>query len=276
MALESLQHRMVDYLLNNNADIDMLVSGDATHRKERLSIYSNGYFVRLRETLQVDHEILWSYLGDDLFDVAVEGYIRETPSKHRSLRHYGDSIPDYLKETELFSDIPVIADLARFERLLLEVFDAPESNRLSNESLANVPATAWPGMKLKFHPSVRLIALHTNAVEIWKALKEKQVPPGAEENKNHWVCWRNSERLSEFRPVDSTEYEILQLISQAYSLADLCEFMASILPEDDVDSTLMAYLSLWNDHGILSNNKHEYSSLNSDTERLEHYEAWHT
>lgn len=251
MKLEYLENKMVDYLLNNNADIDMLVSGSVTHRQQRLSIYSNAYFVRLRETLQVDHEILWGYLGDDLFDEAIDGYIRETPSIHRSLRHYGDKFPDYLKATEAFSEIPVIADLARFERLLLDVFDAPESNRLSNESLANVPATAWPGMKLKFHPSVRLITLHSNAVEIWKALKEKQVPPAAVENTNYWICWRNSERLSEFRPIESTEYEILQLIRQGYSLADLCEFMASILPEESVAAALMQYLSLWSGHGIL-------------------------
>jgi hypothetical protein len=71
-----------------------------------------------------ENEMLGIYLGDDLFEQMVDGYIDSAPSQHPSLRFFGDRLPDYLQDTLPFSDHPILAEIASFERSLLNACDS--------------------------------------------------------------------------------------------------------------------------------------------------------
>jgi hypothetical protein len=40
------------------------------------------------------------------------------------------------------------------------------------EAMADIPAEAWPGMRLRFHPSVQRLDLRWNVPVIWKAINQ--------------------------------------------------------------------------------------------------------
>jgi hypothetical protein len=61
------------------------------------------------------------------------------PSKHPSLRFFADRLPDYLQNTAPFSDHPILAEMASFERTLLNVFDSADADTLSQQLLQQIP-----------------------------------------------------------------------------------------------------------------------------------------
>lgn len=219
-----------------------------------LSIYANAYGSRLREALESDHPILGKYLGDALWARFCEGYIEAHPSQVRSLRHFGAQVPAWLATHKPFQDHPGIAELAAFERVLLDAFDAAESDRLDWSSMLSLAADAWPTLRLQFHPSLRLLLTTTNAVETWQAFKDELPPPKpAPSSMPARLIWRDAERISRFRPVAAEELVALQsMFSQAEDFASLCERLSLIRAGDEVPALAIGLLRQWFDEGIVS------------------------
>ena len=219
-----------------------------------LSIYANAYRSRLHETLESDHPMLALYLGDELWVQFCNGYINAHPSRHRSLRHFGNSGTAWLSSTPPFSDHPVIAELAIFERTLLDVFDAADAPRIDWPAMQALDAVAWPGLQLRFHPSVRLLPTSTNAVEIWRAMKDGQSPAGAAASVYPArLLWRDEERVSRFRPVNADEQIALAAgLVEAHDFASMCERLALHHPAGEVPALAIGFLRRWFDEGIIS------------------------
>jgi hypothetical protein len=224
----------------------------AVGRARRLAIYANAYRMRLREAIATDHPGLGAYLGDDLFDRMVEGYIRTCPSRARSLRHFAAALPDYLAVTPPFDDHPEIAELAEFERLMLDAFDAPDAPRRSVDDLARLPSDAWPAMRLHLHPSCRLFRPAWNAVEIWKAIKDGAPPPDSDRATHAWVIWRGTDRLTHFAPVEAAGLYMLQALGEGADLASVCEGMLRWHDEPDVGAAVLGHLAGWLEQGLVT------------------------
>ena len=101
-----------------------------------LGIYVNAYGARQCEALEGDHALLGRYLGDTLWEQLCSGYIAAHPSRYRSLRRFGDLLPEYLRRAQPFATQPQIAELATFERRLLDIFDAGDAPPRGMESVA--------------------------------------------------------------------------------------------------------------------------------------------
>ena len=219
-----------------------------------LAIYANAYHARLCEALESDHPQLAAYLGDALWTEFCSGYIATHPSNVRSLRHFGAHVPSWLDLQTPFSEYPAIAELAAFERALLDVFDAADGERIDWSALQLLDLAAWPGMRLRFHPSVRLLTTKTNAVEIWRALKDAQPPPEASASSvRARLLWRDEERISRFRSIEANELVALRsLLSERKSFAESCEKLAAIGDADEVPAMALGFLRQWLAEGIIS------------------------
>lgn len=219
----------------------------------RLHIYANAYRLRFKETIETDHPVLGTYLGDELFDQMMAGYIPAHPSQQRSLRHYGDALPNYLKVTVPFRDHLIIADIARFERALMSAFDAAEAERATLSDLQALPPEQWPDMQLRFHPSVQIFKTHWNSVESWQAIKQEQDPqPAQQQHNSHWVLWRNSERLTEFTSLPDHELQMIESALHGANFASLCEQLLAHFDADQVGLEALKALSNWINLGLLS------------------------
>ena len=254
--LQQTQHEFLAFLLNGDPAIGRRIVDQApVGRDTRLGIYANAYRMRLKETLEVDHEHLGLYLGDDLWDQLSDGYISDHPSRFRSLRQYGDALPDWLRTHEPFSAYPQIAELARFERRLLTAFDAADSPHATPADLARLAPEQWPGLRLRFHPSVQPFDTRTNCVPIWQALKQQQTPPDPTEQPAnqplHWLLWRGEDRLTQFRAVAPAEAQALQQFLAGADFATVCEELLTLLGEQQVAAAALEILSEWLQHGLV-------------------------
>jgi hypothetical protein len=253
VGLRELQTQFIRYMLGQAHQLDEYIQPDDTGAVEaRLSIYANAYRVRLRQAIETDHEILWRYLGDELFSRVAEAYIARHPSSSPSLRHFADGLPELLAEGAPFNEHPELAELAGFERALMDVFDASDAERVGVDALRAIEAAQWPTLNLRFHPSVRIYSTHWNSVEIWKALKADHPPMQVRHRPTHWLLWRGTSHLSEFRPLRAEEMTLLSAALDGANFAELCECLLEHRSADAVSATLLEYLVSWLEAGLVS------------------------
>ena len=250
--LQQRQQQLMAHLLHGDGDInDHIALQGNVSTATRLHIYRNAYQTRLRETLDTDHPVTGSYLGDELFEQMVAGYRSRHPSNQRSLRHYADELPEFLAAQAPFCDNPQIAELARFERLLLSAFDAAEAVRVSRADLQRLPLAAWPGMTPVFHPSVQLFESDWNVVGLWQALKAESMPPAAQQGFEAWLLWRNRELLTEFRHLDAAEHCLLKQLLAGAEFATACEALLELVPVAEVSAVAAGTLVNWLELGLI-------------------------
>lgn len=254
LSLAALQQQMIGYLMDDEQQItEQIAEQGGIDCAARLHIYQNAYQMRLKETIENDHQQLGIYLGDDLFDQMVAGYIKAYPSNNTSLRHYADLLPKFLAENLPFKNYPIISELAHFERLLMIAFDAADTERFSREILLNMPHEQWPSLVFRFHPSVQLAHFNFSTVETWQALKQEQAPEAPVAQKNIWLLWRNHERLTQFRSLDLQEFTLIDMVLKGNSFADLCEYLLVSSNEEDISQLALNYLLSWIDEGLFAN-----------------------
>lgn len=250
--LRKLQQDFTKYLVNSDTDIiNQVIEQGNVDRTTRLNIYQNAYNIRLKSCIETDHEMLGLYLGDELFDQMVAEYIRDYPSHYPSLRQFGDQLPEYLRQNEPFKSVPIIAEIAMFERMLMTAFDAADSETCTETELTALPMEQWPDMMLTFHPSVQVFETHWNSVECWQALKNEGTPPEAQQQTAYWIIWRDKERLTQYRNLGVDGFVLYQCFRDHYTFADACELLKEHLPEDQIGMASINHLQAWFNLGIV-------------------------
>ncbi|MFM9914069.1 MAG: putative DNA-binding domain-containing protein [Methylophilaceae bacterium] len=253
--LKALELDFLDFLLTGNPSklAPQVAAKGQSSIETKLNIYGNAYKMRFRETIDTNHELLGLYLGDELFEAMVDGYVVKHPSRYTSLRDYTGHLPEFLRNSAPFSAHPILAELASFERLLLDVFDALDAVSISIEDVKALPAESWPTMRLRLHPSVQMFAAEWNSVESWQALRAGVAPDAANHQPDsYWLLWRGLDRLSEFRSMTADEYALIQAIVHGSDFAHMCELLTQWHTEEEAPTVFINYLSHWVANGMIA------------------------
>src|ERR1700758_3598633 len=129
---------------------EALVHGDERlSAAERIGIYADAYFYRLFECLVEDFPAMLAVLGADNFAVLVKEYLVEHPPTEPSILYAGLYLADFLNDHPFAERWPFIADLARLERAVLDVFHAADAPALRLETLQAFPSEEGPALKLR-------------------------------------------------------------------------------------------------------------------------------
>ncbi|MFT5674850.1 MAG: hypothetical protein ACI808_000778 [Paraglaciecola sp.] len=251
-SLAKIQQEFMSLLQVNDRTIEQqVITQGQLSNGQRVDIYRSAYRIRLRGVIDDDHEMLGLYLGDELFECLVNGYIDAMPSQHPSLRFFADRLPDYLRSTLPFAEHPILSEIAGFERALLNAFDSADAESLSNQVLQQIPAENWPYLSFEFHPSLSFYQCHWNAIESWQSLKSAEPPPIAKLSEQNivWAIWRGPGKLTEYKPVQPIESNVLKYMQDGLLFAEICELMQSQMPESQIATTLYGYISLWLQRG---------------------------
>ena len=237
-----------DQALQHAVDVGRLPSATG------LRIYTHAYGARLREALESDHPVLAVYLGDELWESLCSGYIDAHPSRVRSLRDFGNALPAWLTESEQFRGYPRVAELARFERALLDSFDAADDPRADWAQLQAIPAQHWPAMRLRLHRSVRVHRARHGSVAIWQAIKAGEPPPAhaGVDDAVEWVLWRDEDGVGQFCSLELESAAAFACCRHRGSFADLCELMAITHPVEEVPVRALQELDAWCEQGWIA------------------------
>jgi hypothetical protein len=142
-----------------------------------LAIYQRGYRARLTACMRQQFPALCHALGGALFDDFVADYIRAHPPERHTLYDLGRRFPDFLDagrpveadgSAALWGDFMV--DLARFERALFMLYDAPGCE---GQALAD---HATPDRSLRLQPAVTIGRYRFGAAGYYHAVRRGEAP----------------------------------------------------------------------------------------------------
>jgi hypothetical protein len=160
------------------------VSSPGLSGAEGLAIYQRGYFLRIASCMREQFPALCHALGEPLFNDFVAEYIRERPPESHTLYDLGRRFPAFLDESRPDRDQPeerevwidFMIDLARFERQMFVMFDAPGHE---GRPFAT-PET--PDARLRLQPAFAIGAYRFPVAAYYHAVRQKQpaeLPPAA-------------------------------------------------------------------------------------------------
>lgn len=157
------------------ADVDAVIRPSASlEPAARVGIYQNMYLLRMEEALATDYPGLKHFLGDDGFFSLVRDYVQVHPSRAFSLNRLGDRLPDFVAVAPDVKRRDFCADLARLERALSQVFDAPETKALGADEIDRIAPDAWEKARLTPIAAFRLLALRYPASAYMDSLHDEQ------------------------------------------------------------------------------------------------------
>ncbi len=252
-SLQDLQARFQAYLLRGTAGIESeVLESERVSAATRLGIYGNAYAARLIEAMQSNYPALARLLDED-FQGLAQAYVALHDSPFFSIRWYGDQLADFLARDARYAEIPVLAELARWEWALRAAFDAADAPVLKAEALAGVAPSAWAQLRFTFHPSVARLALHWNVPALWQALTGDTQRPQTSFSHGalQWVIWRE-DFTTYFRSLEPPEARALDGALAGWPFGELCEALCESLGEAQAPQAAAGYLRTWVGAGMIS------------------------
>lgn len=251
--LKLLQQQMLAWLQEADPQIKQAVSGsDKVPLQTRLDIYANAYRLRLVEALQDTFPALHTLLGDDDFFKLGIHYLTIWPSRHFSLRYFGQRMSEFLTTAEDYREQPVLAEMAEFEWQLRAAFDAADEPLLNIEVLQQIDPQAWPLVRFSFHSSVRRLDLNYNIPQLWQAIDQQEAPIDMLKNDYPlaWCLWRQDLRTL-YRSLDVDEAWAMDAALAGQNFADICEGVCEWLDEQHAALRVAGFIQNWLSSGML-------------------------
>ncbi len=251
--LATLQRALQRRIVAGDAAIEACLRGTATFPVgARLGVYEHACRARLTAALAQNYPALAAVLGAEALGALARDYAAFAPPSRPSIRWFGDRLADFLSLRAPPDAGRGPADLARFEWALGLAFDAADAAPLDKTALEALPPAAWPGLVLRFHPSLQRLGTASNAVARWRGTRAGAPQPQAWEPGAVvcWLVWRQH-LTPRFRPLPDDEGLALDAAAAGQSLAAVCDVLARCQDEDRVGPRLVALLHEWFDAGLV-------------------------
>jgi len=248
-----LQNQFQSYLLNNSDDFsNHIISTKKVSKEVRLEIYKNAYELRLQEALCESYSALRHYLGNKHFDKLCIDYIKTIPSQYRSIRWYGDQLPLFMRSHKKYKKLDYLSELAEWEWVSGLVFDAPDANIISLEDMSAVQPEAWESVCFTFHPSIHILNLSWNTVEIWEQLSDKKTPnKSSVTNKADWIIWRK-DLICQYAEIQQDELYAIKAGMSGENFSTLCEGLCHFISKNKVGQRAASLLKRWILSGLIT------------------------
>jgi hypothetical protein len=222
---------------------------------ERLDIYANMYFFRIRDILREEYSKVVACVGDGNFHNLVVDYLVARPPMHPSVRNAGERLPGYIAEHELGVERPWLAELAALERARIEMVDAADSAPLTVDHLRTLTPEDFAGLMVRLIPAHIVVDAQYAVDELWERLEQvgeedpqEQEPEPAP---RQILVWRE-DVLIYHRALDEDEAALWPLLREGVPFGVICERLAG-QQEDTEAAARRAFelLGRWATHGVL-------------------------
>jgi len=228
-------------------DLDALVVGDArASAVERLDVYANMYFFRIRDVLAEYFPTLAAALGPAGFHDLVTDYLLAHPPDHPSLRYVGRALPAFVAGHGRAVALPWLPELAALEWARLDVFDRTDVRPLAREALIGLPASAFGELGLRLVPAHEIVVARHAVEEMWRAVEAggAAVEPPLAGAGHALLVWRRGVTVYH-RPLDRTEVDALAHVRDGCSFGALCAALGRDRPDDAAAALAAGMLARW-------------------------------
>jgi len=227
------------------------IRGDARlSAAERVAVYADMCFVRLRDALASDYGALQRALGEDAFATLARRYLAAHPSNRPSLRDLGRHLPAFVRRCPGLLSEPWQAELAQLEWAMVDAFDALDQSPLRAAYLQTLPPEAWPDLRLEAVASLGLLAcdapVDTLRERILAGADLASVPGEAVLLR----VWRQGTTVFH-RRMQRLEAAALRWMFRGVSFAELCAWLGESAREEDPAAAALRLLGRWLEDELL-------------------------
>ena len=219
---------------------------------ERVDIYANMYFYRIRDVLREEFARTVAVIGDDTFHNLITDYLVACRPAHPSLREAGARLPDFLSRHPLTegraSGRRVGAPRANPSRALRRSRRRGPDTRPAARLLAGraaCPRSAGHPVSRRSPKPVR------DLWQSWKALTPGESADAAPHLAETLLVWRQDVDVFH-RVVDAAEEPVLALIRDGARFDAVCERLLEAVPEDQAAIRAFEILGRWVADGLIA------------------------
>ncbi len=208
-----------DHMVIESALLNGIIPGGALSSTTALDVYRTGHIVRLTEALGETFEAVWWIAGDQQFFKLAKEFLMTHSSTSYNLSDFGKFFPAFLDRTQPFSDLPFLADLARFEWQFKEIFHLAPHSGLNPEQFQQHPLSG--NICFSFGPSIRLFQSQHSVYEIWKlrGTIRDSLPEELWRNPQWLLCYKREQQVY-IKQVSEPEYLLLGHLISGASIAE--------------------------------------------------------
>lgn len=223
--------------------------------EDRLSVYAEGYFARILESLESDFERVRLILGEFAFQKLVVDYLKVFPSRTTNIGEIGKYLAEFITDYDELKDIKYLSELAAFEWKMIEVFYSKDSKVFDPAILDKIPENAWETIRINFDSSV--VAVDSIwPLDLFWDLQELPVHEFIPLPMPHtFIFWRK-DGVVHFRKSTAVEKLLISKFREQETLLTCLESISNSEAEDssseDKAALVMGFFSSWVSEKMLS------------------------
>ncbi|WP_137808219.1 MULTISPECIES: DUF2063 domain-containing protein [unclassified Pseudomonas] len=198
---------------------DGLVGPDGKPSARRFSVYRNNVVVGLSEALRASFPCVARLVGDEFFAAMARIFVAIKPPTSPILLHYGAEFPSFVESFNPAASVPYLADVARIERAATEAYHARDEIPLAPAALAAVPHNKSPSLRLRLHPSLRIMRSEFPAFTIWRMNTAGGTPGPVDLSESQDTLVLRSDAEVDVRSMSPGSYEFLVALESGLTLS---------------------------------------------------------
>jgi len=226
-------------------------SGGRLSSVERLDVYADMYFYRLRDCLQEDFPTVHALIGDDCFHNLITDYLIVHPPAHFSLRHAGRHLSPFIRGHGASTRWPFLEQLVALEWAILDAFDAPDASPLEIAVLQEVPPEEWPELHFDLTPSLQRLHVDWRVDEMLRCVQDGATPSAPEPSPTWLRVWRQDLRVFH-RPIDVAEAAALDAVLRGDTFAVVCGRVGELIGQSTGAERVVQLLDTWFADGLVT------------------------
>ncbi len=204
----------------------------------RMSIYIEGYRIRLLQAIRNDYPGLLGLLGDERFDKLALAFIEAKPPESFNLDRYPHVFAHYLTGGLIGFEY----EIAMLESMIARVFMEDESVPLSSSAMEGLTSEAFGDIVLKPRTASRLVAFEYPVSQWFDVERAGSKPEIPSPNKSYLYIYRHRNNVQRFSLSEAAFLFLTQLFSGS-AIGNSLEHVLAAHPQ--YEQEIITNIQLW-------------------------------